>query len=101
MTALLLYISLALTAVVVVVLVAYLLGIIAALALAQTSLARLAGGLAAVRDHSQPLPDHMRAINHDLSALLKGLLAVNGNLAAIAGVAQAVQSKQDKTAGAA
>lgn len=101
MTALLLDISLLLTAVVVLALVVYLIGIIIALAQAQASLARLAKGLVAVRDHTRPLPHHMQAINHDLSTLLQGLLAVNANLAAIVDVAKAVKSGNDKTAGAA
>lgn len=101
MTALLLWISLTLTAVVVIVLVAYLLGIIIALAQAHGCLSRLAGGLIAVRDHTQPLPEHLQAINRDLSALLGGLLAVNANLAAIVGVAKAAKPPQGKTAGAA
>jgi len=92
MTHLLLWITLTLTAVVVVVLVAYLLGIIVALAQARASLARLAAGLVAVRDQTQPLPEHMQAINRDLAALLPGLLGVNGNLAAIVAVATSVQA---------
>ncbi len=88
MTALLLYLTLAVAAAVVLVLVAYLLGIIVALWGARNSLARLAGGLVAVRDNTQPLGDHVRAINGGLSALLTGLLAVNGDLAAIVKVAQ-------------
>ena len=51
MTALLLYTTLAVTAAVVLVLVAYLLGIIIALAGAKRSLAKLAGGLVAVDKH--------------------------------------------------
>ncbi len=100
MTGLLLVISLALGAVVVLVLVAYLIGIIAALALARGSLARLAGGLIAVRDHSRPLPEHMQTINRDLAALLQALLAVNGNLGAIVGVAKAAQSGSNRSASA-
>lgn len=92
MTQLLLWITLALTAVVVVVLVAYLVGIIIALAQARASLARLATGLVAVRDQTQPLSEHMQAINRDLSALLQGLLGVNGHLAAIVGVAGSLQA---------
>ena len=88
MTALLLYLTLAVTAAVVLVLVAYLLGIIVALWGARSRLAQLAGGLIAVRDNTQPLGDHVRAINGGLSALLTGLLAVNGDLAAIVKVAQ-------------
>lgn len=88
MTQLLLYLSLAVTAAVVLVLVVYLVGIIFALWSAKNSLAKLAGGLIAIRDHTAPLGDHMKSINGGLSALLDGLLAVNGNLAAIVKVAQ-------------
>lgn len=88
MTALLLYLTLAVTTAVVLVLVAYLLGIIVALWGAKNSLAQLAGGLIAVRDNTQPLGHHLQAINGGLSDLLKGLLAVNGDLAAIVRVAQ-------------
>ena len=88
MTALLLYLTLAVTTAVVLVLVAYLLGIIVALWGAKNSLAQLAGGLIAVRDNTQPLGQHLQAINGGLSDLLKGLLAVNGDLAAIVRVAQ-------------
>ena len=88
MTQLLLYLSLAVTAAVVLVLVVYLVAIIFALWSAKNSLAKLAGGLIAIRDHTQPLGDHMKSINGGLSALLEGLLAVNGDLAAIVKVAQ-------------
>lgn len=88
MTALLLYLTLAVTAAVVLVLVVYLLGIIVALWGAKNSLAKLAGGLVAIRDNTQPLGEHVQAINGGLSTLLKGLLAVNGDLAAIVRVAQ-------------
>ena len=88
MTTLLLYTTLAVTAAVVLVLVAYLLGIIVALAGAKRSLAKLAGGLVATRDHSQPLGDKIGAVNGGLSALLSGLLGVNDELAAIVRVAQ-------------
>lgn len=88
MTQLLLYLSLGVTAAVVLVLVSYLLGIIFALWSAQRSLSSLAGGLIAVRDNTQPLGKHMKAINGGLGALLNGLLAVNGDLAAIVKVAQ-------------
>lgn len=88
MTALLLYLTLAVTAAVVLVLVVYLLGIIVALWGAKNSLAKLAVGLIAIRDNTQPLGEHVQAINSGLSTLLKGLLAVNGNLAAIVRVAQ-------------
>ena len=88
MTSLLLYLTLAVTAAVVLVLVAYLVGIIIALWGAKNSLAKLAGGLAAVRDNTQPLGQDIQDLNGGLSALLKGLLAVNGDLAAIVKVAQ-------------
>ncbi len=88
MTALLLYLTLGVTAAVVLVLVVYLVGIIIALWGAKNFLAQLAGGLIAVRDNTQPLGEHVQAINGGLSTLLKGLLAVNADLAAIVRVAQ-------------
>ncbi len=88
MTTLLVYLSLGVTAAVVLVLVVYLVGIIIALRGAKNSLAKLAGGLVAVRDNTQPLGRHIEAINGGLSTLLKGLLAVNSDLAAIVKVAQ-------------
>ena len=88
MTAVLLYATLAVTAAVVLVLVVYLVGIIIALAGAKRSLAKLAGGLVAIRDHTAPLGDKIGALNGGLSALLAGLLGVNDDLAAIVGVAQ-------------
>ena len=88
MTALLLTVTLVVTFTVVLVLVAYLLGIIVALWGAKRSLAKLAGGLVAIRDHTAPLGDKLGAINGGLSTLLQGLLGVNGDLAAIVRVAQ-------------
>ena len=88
MTALLLNLTLAVIFAVVLVLVAYLVGIIVALWGAKRSLAQLAGGLVAVRDHTAPLGDKVGALNGGLSTLLHGLLAVNGNLAAVVRVAQ-------------
>ena len=88
MTTLLLYTTLAVTAAVVLVLVAYLLGIVIALAGAKRNLAKLAAGLVAIRDHSQPLGDKIGAVNGGLTALLSGLLGVNDDLAAIVRVAQ-------------
>ncbi len=88
MTALLLYLTLGVAAAIVLVLVAYLIGIIVALWRAKNSLARLAGGLVAIRDNTQPLGQHLQTINGGLVSLLKGLLAVNGDLAAIVRVAQ-------------
>ena len=88
MTTLLLTVTLIVTFAVVLVLVVYLLGIIVALAGAKRSLAQLAGGLIAIRDHTQPLGNKVGAINSGLTALLNGLLGVNGDLAAIVRVAQ-------------
>ena len=88
MTQLMLYVSLAVTAAVVLVLVVYLLGIIYALWSTASNLQKLAGGLVAVRDNTDPLGEHMQAINGGLSALLNGLLGVNNNLADIVKVAQ-------------
>ena len=88
MTALLLNLTLAVIFAVVLVLVAYLVGIIVALWGAKRSLAQLAGGLVAIRDHTAPLGDKVGAINGGLTTLLHGLLAVNGNLAAVVRVAQ-------------
>ena len=93
MTALLLYLTLAVTAAVVLVLVVYLIGIIIALWGARNSLAKLAGGLVAIRDNTQPLGEHVQAVNGGLSTLLSGLLAVNGDLVAIVKVAQAMQQR--------
>jgi hypothetical protein len=91
MTAWLLTLTLVVTFAVVLVLVVYLLGIIIALWGAKRSLAKLAGGLVAIRDHTAPLGVKLGAINGGLSTLLQGLLAVNGDLAAIVRVAQGKQ----------
>ena len=88
MTSLLLTLTLIVIFAIVLVLVVYLVGIIVALAGAKRSLAKLAGGLVAIRDHTQPLGAKVGAINGGLSALLHGLLGVNGDLAAIVRVAQ-------------
>ncbi|CAN5145608.1 hypothetical protein BH24PSE2_BH24PSE2_06600 [soil metagenome] len=88
MTELLLMLTLIVTATIVIVLVAYLLGIIFALWSAKNSLAKLAVGLMAIRDHTAPLSEHMQGLNQGLSRLLTGLLQVDGNLAAVAQVAR-------------
>jgi len=74
------------------VLVVYLLGIIYALWSAGSDLQKLAGGLIAIRDNTDPLGEHMQAVNGGLSSLLVELLAVNNNLAAIVKVAQGEKS---------
>ena len=91
MTVWLLTLTLVVTFTVVLVLVVYLLGIIVALWGAKRSLAKLAGGLVAIRDHTAPLGDKLGAINGGLTTLLQGLLGVNGDLAAIVRVAQGKQ----------
>jgi len=93
MTALLLYLTLAVTAAVVLVLVVYLIGIIIALWGARNSLANLAGGLVAIRDNTQPLGEHLHSVNGGLSKLLGWLVAVNADLVAIVKVAQAIKQK--------
>jgi len=95
MTQLLLYLSLGVTAVVVVVLVVYLVGIIIALWQTKNDLSKLAAGLIAVRDNTQPLPEHIQNINGGLSALLGELVNVNGNLAAIVSVAANLRNKNN------
>lgn len=96
MTQLLLVLTLAVTFTVIIVLVAYLLGIIIALWKTKNDLAGLAGGLIAIRDNTQPLPSNVETINGGLAALLSDLLKVNGNLAAIIGVAVDLQNKQQQ-----
>ena len=88
MTALLLNVTLVVILAVVLVLVAYLVGIIVALWGAKRSLAKLAGGLVAIRDHTAPLGEKVGGINGGLTALLHGLLGVNDDLAAVVRVAQ-------------
>lgn len=84
MATVLLWISLVVVLIVVLALVAYLLGIILALRRADRNLAALAGGLAAIAGHTEPLPDKLGTINGALGQLLQGLLAVDGHLAAVA-----------------
>lgn len=91
MTSTLLTATLIVVLAVVLVLVVYLVGIIVALAGAKRSLAKLAGGLVAIRAHTAPLGDKLGTVNGGLTALLQGLLAVNGDLAAVVRVAQGKQ----------
>ncbi len=94
MTQLLLYLTLGAIALIVGALVAYLLGIIAALWKTRRDLAALVAGLATVRDHTQPLSGQVEQMNQGLALLLTDLLAVNGSLAAI--VRLAAQAKRGK-----
>ena len=93
MNSLLVILSVAITGVIIVVLVVYLIAIIAALWSAKNSLKKLAGGLIAIRDNTQPLPEHMQTINSGLSALLQELLAVNNNLDDVVSIAQTKEQK--------
>ncbi len=88
MTQLLLVISLIVTTAVVLVVVGYLIAIIIALVGAYRNLSKLAGGLIATKENTDPLGEYVQTINGGLSTLLKGLLSVNGNLAAIVKVAE-------------
>jgi len=80
------YVTLAITGVVVVVLVIYLLGIIIALRRAGTHLEKLAGGLQKIANDTEPLQAHLTTINGALGQLEKGLRAVDANLVGVAKV---------------
>ena len=86
MAAVLTWITLAVTAVVVVVLVGYLAAVGLALTRANRSLAQLAGGLEAIESHSHPLPEHLAAINGTLTTLVGGLRSVDRHLVGISRV---------------
>jgi hypothetical protein len=83
MAAVLTWITLAVTAVVVVVLVGYLVAVALALTRANRNLAHLAGGLEAIESHSHPLPEHLAAINGALITLSGGLRSVDRHLVGI------------------
>lgn len=78
------YITLVVILIVVLALVIYLLLIIKALRGASSNLYELAGGLDQIVKDSAPLPGKLTTINGALGELLKGLLSVNNNLAAVA-----------------
>ena len=78
------YISLAVVLIVVLALVVYLVAIILALRSANSSLNQLAGGLGQIMHDTDPLADKMKTINGALGQLLNGLVAVDGDLAAVA-----------------
>ncbi len=77
------WITLAVTALVVLILVGYLVAVGLALTRANLSLSQLAGGLEAIESHSRPLPEHLTTINGALAALLGGLRSVDGHLMGI------------------
>ncbi len=83
MAAALTWITIAVTALVVLVLVAYLVAVALALTRANRSLAQLAEGLEAIESHSRPLPEQLTTINGALAALLGGLRSVDGHLVGI------------------
>ena len=76
--------TLGLVAVVVAVLAGHLILIAAALIRANRSLAKLVGGLEAIRDNTAPLGSDLTAINGAAVALRDGLLAVDEHLREIA-----------------
>lgn len=67
-------------ALVVVALAGYLIAIAWALLDAKRSVAAIADGLEAVRDHTRPLPEKLTTINGALGALLAGLRGADGHL---------------------
>lgn len=76
-------VTLGLVAVIVGVLATYLILVAAALVRANRNLAKLVGGLEAVRDHTAPLGSDLAAINGAAVALRDGLLAVDQHLQGI------------------
>jgi hypothetical protein len=76
----LLILTLITVALVVVALAGYLIAIAWALLDARRSVAAVADGLEAVRDHTGPLPERLTTINGALGALLGGLEAAEGHL---------------------
>ncbi len=81
-------VSLAVALVVVLVVAYHLTGIYLALRKGRSHLAKLAGGLARIRDNTAPLNGKVEAINAGLSALAPPLLAANGHLARIVEMAR-------------
>ena len=76
----LLILTLITTGLVVVALAGYLTAIAWALLDTKRSVAAIADGLEAVRDHTAPLPEKLTTINGALGALLGGLEAADGHL---------------------
>ena len=84
MKGVLIRLTLGLVAVVVVVLAGHLILIAAALIRANRNLAKLVGGLEAIRDNTVPLGADLSAINGAAVVLRDGLLAVDEHLREIA-----------------
>ena len=82
----LLTLTLITVALVVIALAGYLIAIAWALLDTRRSVAAIADGLVAVRDHTAPLPEKLTTINGALGALLGGLEAADRHLARAAGV---------------
>lgn len=80
MNTLLARLTFGLTGVIVVVLAGHLIMIAAALIRANRNLAKLTGGLEAIRDNTAPLEDDLATINTAATTLRDGLLAVDGHL---------------------
>ncbi len=80
MTRLLTWLTLGLLTVIVAVLASHLILIAAALIRANRNLAKLVGGLEAIRDNTAPLGDDLGAINAAAVTLRDGLLAVDEHL---------------------
>ncbi len=81
-------ISVAVAAVVVLVIAYHLIGIYLALRRGRGHLAKLAGGLTQIRDDTRPLAGKLGTVNAGLSALAPPLLAANGSLARIVELAR-------------
>lgn len=82
----LLILTLVTTALVVVALAGYLIGILWALAGARRAVAGIADGLEAVAGHTAPLPDKLATINGALTQLLDGFRAADRHLGRAAAV---------------
>lgn len=81
---LLIQLTVAATAIVVVVVAGYLIAVIAALARANRHLWQLAGGLEAIEKNTRPLAGHLATINGAAGQLLHGLQKVDGHLKSVA-----------------
>ena len=87
MIALFTVISLILVLVIVAVVAWHLIGIYISLKRGADDLEKLAGGLVAIRDNTEPLNGKVDEINVGLAELVSPLMAANGNLVAIVTVA--------------
>jgi type IV secretory pathway TrbL component len=82
----LLTLTLITTALVVLALAGYLIGIAVALISTRRSVTAIADGLEAVAGHTAPLPEKLTTINGALTQILGGLRVADGHLGRIAGV---------------